>query len=188
MKGKIFCIGLNKMGTTSLHSAFLKLGIRSVHFSVDGTRLKQTIHNNYVKKFPILKGVDGYEAYSDWDLKDRFQVIKELDKQFPGSKFVLQCRDLKPWLKSREKHIKRNQEKCLADPDDCNRWLNIDKPKWVETYKTHYPAVRKYFKGRDDLLEFNLFEGDGWDKLCRFLKRPVPNVSFPLENTAESNQ
>ncbi|MGY0649987.1 MAG: sulfotransferase, partial [Paraglaciecola chathamensis] len=32
MNKKIFCVGLNKTGTSSLHDAFLMLNIESVHF------------------------------------------------------------------------------------------------------------------------------------------------------------
>jgi hypothetical protein len=35
MGRKIFCIGLNKTGTSSLHEAFQVLGINSVHYKDD---------------------------------------------------------------------------------------------------------------------------------------------------------
>ncbi|MCK5363870.1 MAG: hypothetical protein KAR22_12915 [Gammaproteobacteria bacterium] len=33
------------------------------------------------------------------------------------------------------------------------------------------------------LLTYNL--GDGWEKLCRFLDRPIPDMPFPRSNSAE---
>ena len=46
----------------------------------------------------------------------------------------------------------------------------------------HNEEVRAYFGDSDDFLEFSIEEGDGWEKLCRFLDKPVPNVPFPHKN------
>jgi hypothetical protein len=43
------------------------------------------------------------------------------------------------------------------------------------------------FFGENDrkrLLELDVFSGDGWEKLCRFVDRPIPSVAFPWENKA----
>ena len=45
-------------------------------------------------------------------------------------------------------------------------------------YREHYRKVRELAKGR--ILEFSL--KDGWEPLCKFLGRPVPNVAFPRVN------
>ena len=41
---KIFCIGLNKTGTTTLHEAFLILGVSSVHYECDAGNIKEIIY------------------------------------------------------------------------------------------------------------------------------------------------
>ena len=55
----------------------------------------------------------------------------------------------------------------------------------VERYVKHHDGVMRYFEGRNDLLVMNIVEGDGWNKLCGFLGRPLPDVPFPHKNRAK---
>ena len=91
MTKKIFCIGLNKTGTSSLHEAFSILGLKSVHFMDDeGNNIKDIIERNYLAKANIIKGLEKYDAFSDWDkFPYTVDIVKEFDKQYPGSKFIL---------------------------------------------------------------------------------------------------
>ena len=50
-----------------------------------------------------------------------------------------------------------------------------------ETYERYNEEVRAACKGEEHrLLEFKL--GSGWEPLCEFLDRPVPDVPFPWTN------
>lgn len=56
----------------------------------------------------------------------------------------------------------------------------------IEVYEAHNAAVRAYFADRpDDLLEMNLAQGDGSEKLCRFLGVPIPQSPFPEANSIQ---
>jgi hypothetical protein len=45
---RVFCIGLNKTGTSSLHRALNELGYKSVHAKTnDGISIKEKIENNF---------------------------------------------------------------------------------------------------------------------------------------------
>lgn len=185
MKKKIFCIGLNKTGTLSLHEAFKILGIKSVHYTDDdGNDIKNIIKDNYLEGCDILKGLEKYEAISDWDLRPYSHLVfKEFDKQYPNSKFILNTRDLKAWLNSREKHVKRNQKLKSENPEEDIKWLKVNRPAWKKQFELHYNEVYKYFKGREnDLLVFDVTKGDGWKKLCPFLGLSIPAVPFPENN------
>ena len=181
MNKKIFCVGLNKTGTSSLHQAFTILGIKSVHYSgIEKTCIKDIIQNNYLEGHNILKGLEHYEAFSDWDLgPSTVDIVKEFDKQYPNSKFILNTRDIEGWLDSREKHVKRK------DPSADINWLTIDREGWAKHFNNHYNEVTKHFKGREnDLLVFDVTQGDDWEKLCPFLALPVPPTPFPKQNVA----
>jgi hypothetical protein len=182
---KIFCIGLNKTGTSSLHEAFKILGLKSVHcIDDDGNNIKDIIETNYHNANNILKGLEQYEAISDWDKGPyTVEVFKEFDKQYPGSKFILNTRDINSWLNSREKHVKRNQEEKKKNPERDIRWLEIDREGWEAKFKQHYGEAIEHFKDRkNDLLIFDVTKGDGWEKLCPFLGLPTPNAPFPKKN------
>ena len=48
-----------------------------------------------------------------------------------------------------------------------------------ERYREHYASVRKMVPG-ERLLEYRL--GSGWEPLCAFLGKEVPDVEFPRVN------
>ncbi len=186
---KIFCIGLNKTGTVSLHEAFLVLGISSVHYISDkGEDIKEIIRSNHENNDKLLKGIEEYKAYSDWALPATNNLFKEFDKQYPGSKFILNTRDLEGWLNSREKHVNRIPNlKQLQKQHPDNPWYTIDKESWKIEYDEHHREVQQYFKGREkELLVFDLSKGDAWEKLCPFLDAEIPKQPFPKSNTASS--
>lgn len=185
--GKIFCIGLNKTGTTSLHKAFGILGLKSVHFKDDrGDNIKPIIRRNYLSGVDILSGIEDYDAYSDWNTdKYNIEIFKEFDRQCPESKFILNTRDLDSWLDSKEKHVKRNQARKKRYPKEDIKWLVVDREAWTNQYNEHHQAVYAYFAKRPEaLLTFDVTKGDGWEKLCPFLGLPIPNRPFPKKNVA----
>src|SRR5699024_4627029 len=80
---KIFCIGFNKTGTTSLGRALTDLGFRHSSFS-------QIVWRKYYQRGKIdkvLKYTAKFESFDDlpWLKED---MIPVLDKHFPGSKFI----------------------------------------------------------------------------------------------------
>ncbi len=187
MSGKIFCIGLNKTGTSTLHKAFEILGLKSVHYMDDkGNNIKEIITTNFLEGNNILKGIEKYEVYSDWDqAPNTVAIFKEFDKQYPNSKFISNTRELQSWLDSRESHVKRNLENKLKNPELDVKWLKIDRKKWENQYNSHYSEIKNYFENREkDLLVFDVVGGDGWEKLCQFLDLPIPNIPFPRKNFA----
>ena len=191
MMNKIFCIGLNKTGTTSLHQAFEILGLKSVHFVDDkGNNIKDIIQENYLAGNDILKGLEGYDAFTDWDnSRNSVEIFKEFDKQYPESKFILNTRELNSWLDSRENHVKRNQATKEKNPDADITWLEVDREGWEMQFRSHHDEVYKYFDGRnDDLLVIDVTNGDGWELLCPFLGVERPKVPFPKRNVAPQNK
>lgn len=176
---KIFCIGFNKTGTTSLHLAFEHLGFKSVHFRCEKGMLKDIFIKNHKNKKKLLTGVDDFDAYSDWVFSSTMNFYKKLDKQYPKSKFILHTRNMNDWLDSREAHVKRNQN----NPDYRGDFLEIDREKWKNEWKKHHEDVFKYFKNKpEDLLVIDITKGEGWKKLCSFLNVPIPQKPFPKSN------
>jgi len=89
---RVFGIGLSRTGTSSLARALGMLGLRTMHFP--SLRF-------FAGQFWGLKRreLDGYDAFTDIPV---IPVYKQLDRRFPGSKFVLTVRDMDPWLDSCE--------------------------------------------------------------------------------------
>lgn len=87
---KVFCIGFNKTGTTSLHLLFESLGLRSYH----GLRWHD---------------VTNAEIYSQFDcFSDGFPLSwRSLVLDYPEARFILNVRDCYSWVLSRLRHIDR---------------------------------------------------------------------------------
>lgn len=186
MHQKIFGIGLNKTGSTSLYKSLVLLGYKAVHYSCKAGNIKEIVKKNIENKQGILSGIEAYEAYFDWSSKSTHAMFKQLDSEYPGSKFILHTRNIEDWIVSRDKHVKRIPNlKELQKKFPNHSWYHMNHQVWEKEYLTHHESVNDYFKDRpNDLLVFNVFEGDGWDKLCAFLGKESPNKPFPRTNTA----
>lgn len=187
MKGKIFCIGMDKTGTTSLHKALNILGLKSVHNICDKGDIKEIIINNNKYDRMLLFGIEEYDAYSDWSHRSTSHLFKEFDRQYPGSKFILTTRDLEDWMISREKHVRRTPDlKELQKKYDYSHYWNMDKEAWRKEWLDLHEDALSYFKDRpEDLLVINICAGEGWEKLCPFLGVRIPKQPFPKENQAK---
>jgi hypothetical protein len=186
--GKVFCVGLTKTGTTSLHHALQALGFTSLHWGPDdeangGTRMYLEVLRAKREGRRLLDLIgDGYDAYSDIEtLSKSFDLA---DQQYPGSRFILTVRDLDGWLDSRRRHVERNQrQKAEGTYAGVGSSLRIEVVAWRAEWVEHVGRVRAHFASRpDDLLVMDVTAGDGYERLAPFLGRPVPPTPFPREN------
>lgn len=176
---KVFGIGLNKTGTISLHEALGELGFRSLHWG--GPEVRVRVERALAEGRGLVDDFPEYDAFSDiWRLSENFAL---LDRQYPGSRFVLTTRPLDDWLESRRLHVARNVARA-ATGEYTGDFLRVEPETWTEKYQAHHAAVARYFEGRDDLLVMRITEGDGYERLCPFLGRPVPAGPFPSRHRA----
>jgi len=94
---KVFCVGYNKTGTTSLGKSLEMLGYHNTSF-------ERTVWREYYLKGRIDKVV---RFAAKFDSADDLPWLKEdlipvLDEIFPGSKFIHLERDEVSWCKSFE--------------------------------------------------------------------------------------
>ncbi len=179
---KIFGIGLSKTGTTSLANALEILGYR-VKDCLGVTDYRKGDLSS-IDKAALLNN----DALTDTPIPSYY---RELDVEYPDSKFVLTVRDMGDWLKSCKKQF--NQK--LADKQtEAHNQLFFDlyestvfnEEKFRVGYKRFVEGVLDYFKDRtDDLLIINVSKGDGWEKLCPFLGKSIPDVPFPKSNVTQ---
>ncbi|MBT8098447.1 MAG: hypothetical protein KJO82_01790 [Gammaproteobacteria bacterium] len=178
MKSKVFCIGFHKTGTTSLELALKQLGYRVTgSFGTKDPGIAAKVHEMAYARVPR------FDAFEDnpWPI-----LYRELDQRFPGSRFILTRRPADAWIRSQVRDF-------ASTETPMRRWIYGDdagcpagnEDTYIARYERHNREVLDYFKDRpDDLLIFDLPNGDGWDKLCRFLGHPVPDKPFPHANKA----
>lgn len=169
---RVFGIGLSRTSTRSLTRALTELEHRCVHYPVD------------------LKAIQRHDAATDITVACRYQ---QLDRMFPGSKFILTLRERAAWLESCRNHFAApSRIRALNELSSRQRELRLDVRRLVygsadfnaelfsAAYDRHADGVREYFRDRPtDLLEMDICAGDGWEKLCPFLGKPVPEMPFP---------
>ena len=183
---RIFGIGMHKTATTSLHLAMKILGFDSGHWT--SAHWAKTIWSEMQLwgKSNMLE-----RSYHLCDLPIPL-LFKELDKGYPGSKFILSTLDEEVWVKAAEIHWSpRNKFRASWDSDPFSHKIHqilygqrtFDRGVFLARYRQHNAEVREYFRDRpQDLLEMPMSRGAGWNELCGFVDRPIPNVEYPHGN------
>lgn len=180
---KIFGIGLSKTGTTSLYRALQILGYKvKDNLGVDDYYAPGDLSSIDID---VLNSND---AFTDTPIPS---LYKELDSKFPNSKFILTRRKMDEWLRSCKKQF---NEKHAAMQTEAHQRLFMDlygcttfnEEKFENGYKIFLSGVFEYFKERpNDLLILDISAGDGWEKLCPFLGKPIPDIPFPKANVTQ---
>lgn len=175
---RTFCIGLNKTGTTSFHVAMEALGFKSLHWG--GPPVRRAVEAALAEGRPALADLDpAFEAFSDIEpLYRHFDVV---DRQYPGSRFVLTVRPVDEWVASRRRHVERNVER-RARGEYQGDFLEADEPTWRAEWRDHLHRVRAHFRGRADFVEIDVSRPLGWGPLCALLDVPQPDRAYPWAN------
>lgn len=134
---KVFCIGFNKTGTSSMHRLFTELGLRSFH--------------GYYSHIPVTDPLyQEYQCFSDGDQHD----FALLDRTFPGSRFIVTTRRLDDWLVSRIRHIEQRRRLGATGPmrQEYEAGPALALRRWVERRRAYHESVAAHFAGRPAAL------------------------------------
>jgi hypothetical protein len=172
---KVFCIGFHKTGTKSLKLALQELGytVAGPNFVKDPDIRRENLTE---KALAIAYQFDAFQD-DPWPL-----VYKEMDKLFPGSKFIITVREPVSWLRSARSYFGQKQNPIRRMMYGNGSFLGSD-AIYLRRYTQHYEEVQRYFASRPgDLLVFDLVANPNWELLCKFLGYDVPPTPFPREN------
>jgi hypothetical protein len=127
----------------------------------------------------------------------------ELIEAYPDAKIILVDRDVESWYKSIEPLIDANFRLNLLlfawlDPFYTGRLWKVARRNMAlgyrastaseakanarQVFKDHYVRIREAAP-KERLLEYEL--GSGWEPLCKFLGKPVPDAEFPKLNESK---
>jgi glycogen synthase len=179
---RIFQLGFNKCGSQSLHRLFCVNEIPAIHYGA-GT-LASSIFNNHIKGRPLLG--DEYQRFvAFFDMENIYDslgpvyialsLFKKLDKQYPGSKFILNTRDREKWIKSRSTHgdIANHLNYIAIVGDKYNLTEEQVKERWRQEWDEHHKSVLEYFKDRpNDLLVYDI-ECEPIAKVCDYFSEQL---------------
>lgn len=177
---KVFCIGFQKTGTTSFFYALQQLDMKVCDMLGGGFRMPRIAHPDLgVKALDwALANVPHYDAFEDnpWPL-----LYKEMDRCFPGSKFILTVRDPDKWIKSVKDHFILPSVTQLFVYGEAAPAGN--EQLYIDTFNRHNDDVRDYFRDRpDDLLVLDISKGNQWEQVAPFLGVETPRTPWPRAN------
>ena len=202
---KIFSIGFNKTGTTSLTETFKRHRYKVAPQTKGEQLCKDWAKNDFTK---IIKLCEDYEVFQDRPFSMP-GTYKHLDEAFPNSKFILSVRDNEDkWYGSfirfqrmifggkitPSANILKKSQHCYKGwmydvikdqyntPDDDL----YNKETLTNIYLKHNKDVLEYFKDRpDDLLVINLKHEDSYKRFCKFLGIRKERRFFPHLNKSK---
>jgi hypothetical protein len=163
---KILCAGMQRTGTSSLSIALQQLGYVSVHCA------------------PTL--INFYDPPDDWDVFGEIEAIsdgpfwyfwREIYSQH-HCKIILTFRDKDRWFDSLARHIGAAQSGDPASNFVLWGHGHPHRRRWTERFEKHCLDVIAEVD-TEDLLAMDITAGDGWEVLCPFLDKPIPETPFP---------
>ncbi len=167
-RARIFQIGFNKCGTTSLHRFFLDNGLNSVHWE-DG----EIAVNFYAR---LNRGEDPFTDYPDvvaftdmikvrGSLLEPYKSFEDIYRWYPDSYFILNTRNASDWIESRIRHgLARHYRSALGLPDDASV-----RRYWLLEWYRHHANVLDFFHAMPEKLLVYDIDRDAPAKLARFL-------------------
>ncbi|KAG1526364.1 hypothetical protein G6F52_002495 [Rhizopus delemar] len=202
---KVIGAGFGRTGTISLHEALNILGYNTYHMicclkdeSLDIKPFKEAHRNPEAIDWD--KPYEGFDAAVDWPT---CTFYKELMDKYPDAKVLLTVRSPESWyasvcktiapLAQRYNEIKSERAKevldvtlkVVLDGIFADEERMKDEKLVQKLFTDHIEEVKRHVPS-DRLLVMEL--GEGWDRLCQFLGKEVPNVPYPKLNEAASFQ
>jgi hypothetical protein len=98
---------------------------------------------------------------------------EELHLKFPNSFYIFTNRKFESWIRSCKSHSIHYK----------NYWNNFwqNSTNWEKIYYKKLDSIN-YFKNYKNFLILNLEDQNKWEKLCNFLNKPIPQISYPHLN------
>lgn len=191
---QVIGVGVGRTGTYSLKLAINELGLGPCH------HMEEVLHNMPVQVPLWVAAVNGqpdwpaiysgYDSAVDWPTAGFF---RELNAAYPSAKFVLTHRNPDNWAASFSETIYKLLAGKAEAPEEMRAWLDMAEAVIAKTgfpggldvadlkaaFIAHNEAVQAEIPA-DRLLVYQVKEG--WEPLCRFLDKPLPDGPFPRSN------
>lgn len=193
----VFSAGFGRTATMSLKLALEELGFGPCHHMEEVAQNGETqipLWNAAHAGEPDFAAIyDGYRSACDWPTA---AFWREVHAAYPDARVILSTRSVDSWVKSFSGTILT----ILNDPDG---WPEHARP-WLEMVtdvvvhrslggKTDAASLAAAFEAQESAVKTEIppeqlliFEArQGWEPLCAFLGKTVPESPFPRTNSTE---
>jgi len=207
---EVLNLGMMRTGTMSMQHALDILGVPCYHGAVmlgrssDIPLWAEALDAKFYNKGTRYGRREWDRLIGDFGALSDVPAIcfaEDLVEAYPEAKVILIDRERDAWFESFDEavisacwrpstHIIASIDRWWLGPmrDMTMRWVRgwfksnskeEMREKAIPNYEGHYALVRKVTPP-ERLLEYEL--GSGWEPLCKFLGKPVPDVPFPTAN------
>lgn len=188
---KVFQIGFNRCGTTSIFHRLNALGFRAVHMRTPERRnLARVMHDNLAQARHILTELEHYDAFTDMGhlTQDRhlegYKLFPEIMAQVPDSVFILNVRNVDDWIRSRMDHNDGDYAQAMLRVRGLPTLQDLAEA-WRQDWAAHVAAVHARIPP-ERLLVLDI-DTDDLSAIDRFTGRtPVAPVSDVPHNFKRS--
>lgn len=177
---KVFVLGFQKTGTTSLENALKRLGYKVYGGDKNLLKFKD------VEKLKIYIGriLKDYDAVQDmpWPL-----FYRELYELYPDAKFILTYREPEKWIKSVVRYFAKIRipmhRKIYGVPH-----AEGYEETYLKIYKKYNAEILKFFEGKKNFLMMEIGKNFDYNTLCPFINiEDIPAEDFPRSRSNKQN-
>lgn len=168
---KVFQIGFNRCGARFVDKLFELNGYKAVNWA-GGQLAEDIVYSVDAGEKPLSIWADKFTVFSNLDsihnlsvpMMHGYRHFAALDKNYEGSLFVLNMRNIEDWISSRFNH--RNGEYAEL----YSAHLNVDMRSlpdiWRGEWERHIAGCREYFGGRREFIEIEIdtFQQDDYKR------------------------
>lgn len=167
---KVFQIGFNRCGTSSIYEFFRQNGFNSIH----GARgyWETQFQKNLSEGKPLCNDEEDIIFWGDIQFIQRhFQIFAE---QYPTSKFIYNIRNVDDWVLSRKKWFSENPPAVPYIRDKVAENIK-DEDYWKAEWAIQKKIIEEFFVGiySNRLLTFDIDKHTGED-----IKNLLPELNF----------
>ncbi|KAH7321806.1 hypothetical protein BKA65DRAFT_540958 [Rhexocercosporidium sp. MPI-PUGE-AT-0058] len=207
---EILALGMARSGTDSLKQALEVLGYDKVYHGFDLLATPEQLP--FWRDATIAKFEGGKKfTRDDWDrifgncraISDLPAVIfaKELIEAYPEAKIILSARDVDAWHRSMTLSIDANTHDKVRKFMQLFHPLTFQYTVFVKLYEIffrgdfknqgknvyeEYNAMVRGLAPKERFLEYHVSQG--WEPLCEFLEKDVPDREMPNGNSGKAFQ
>ncbi|KAI9269073.1 P-loop containing nucleoside triphosphate hydrolase protein [Phascolomyces articulosus] len=199
---EVICASFGRSGTDSLRVALNKLGYNTHHMRTMIADQSSATLFTQAYRHPEEEAdwdhiYEGYTAACDWPT---VSFMTPLMKKYPDAKILLIVRDPDSWYQSIKNTVYKHHRKVAESSNGSmknllemiqtivldgafgNPAMFEDEEAIKRKFVEHIEWVKKTVP-KDNLLVMEL--GEGWDRMCQFLGKPVPEEPYPHTNSTQ---
>lgn len=202
-KHKIFIVGIPKCGTTSFHSFFNSLGLKSGHWNVKEGFIGHIMTSNHMNGRPLLSSLEDYDVLTQMDVNyevepgtiyshwPQMSLLDTLINEHPDAYYILNTRNTASHVESLISVQKRHELLEMCDIPGLPSGKGKTRDELCQWVEWHQQYIRDFFGNKHPSIKFkeiNIQKDDVVNSLQSFLPIPLTHqdkspIPFPHENS-----